>query len=242
MKDYACSKCGSRDLHRDATARWDADDGAWVMCGLQDNVVCDACGAENETEEDEVKARRRVVIRCDGDADAPGDDLVRISYSKESRYVLGTEPLDAAGHVALRRRIDSGDVIAVPVYAYVHGGSTVAASDSGNPFHCPWDSGLSGYAYVERAAAEREIGGRDCADGTVDELARRWIVTQVEAFGQYLRGEVYGVVEEECAGGGWEHLDSCWGYYGIEYARKEAEAAAECHRRNGYECEVVEDL
>jgi hypothetical protein len=40
-------------------------------------------------------------------------------------------------------------------------------------------------------------------------------------------GEVYGyVIESQCPGcSGWEHVDSCWGLYGYDYACQEAREA-----------------
>lgn len=58
---------------------------------------------------------------------------------------------------------------------------------------------------------------------------------EVETYDQYLRGEVYGYVitrkhdpdcdDDDCRHD--EHVDSCWGFFGIEYVKQEAMAAAE---------------
>ena len=51
---------------------------------------------------------------------------------------------------------------------------------------------------------------------------------EVEAFDQYLRGDVYGVIvqrvkrDEDGDEVDTEELDSCWGFYGLDYAREEA--------------------
>lgn len=52
--------------------------------------------------------------------------------------------------------------------------------------------------------------------------AKEILIGEVETYDQYLTGEVYGFIIEkcelcECCGNGeWEHVDSCWGFYGTE--------------------------
>ncbi len=52
--------------------------------------------------------------------------------------------------------------------------------------------------------------------------AKEMLRNEVELYDQYLTGEVYGFIIEkyescECCGNGeWEHVDSCWGFYGNE--------------------------
>jgi predicted RNA-binding Zn-ribbon protein involved in translation (DUF1610 family) len=43
-----CPRCGSDDIVRDATARWDVDSGCWSLSGTFDNETCDTCGAEGD--------------------------------------------------------------------------------------------------------------------------------------------------------------------------------------------------
>lgn len=53
--------------------------------------------------------------------------------------------------------------------------------------------------------------------------SRAWILGALEGelaeWRQYFEGDVYGYVVEDANG---EHLDSCWGFYGLEYAVEEA--------------------
>lgn len=98
----------------------------------------------------------------------------------------------------------------LPLYLYDHSGITMSCS----PFSCPWDSGQVGYIYctVERGVAE-------C--GSL-ENARKHLQSEVEVYDQYLTGDVWGFVVEECADDPdeyghdeeWEQVDSCWGFYG----------------------------
>lgn len=50
-------------------------------------------------------------------------------------------------------------------------------------------------------------------------------------FKQYLAGEVYGYVITDHKG---EHVDSCWGFYGLDYCRAEARSVADALREQSY--------
>ena len=50
-----CPHCGSDDICRDASAKWDAQHADWVMSGVQDTMTCQACDTDfDEAREDEV--------------------------------------------------------------------------------------------------------------------------------------------------------------------------------------------
>lgn len=42
-----CSRCGSDDCGRDATARWNLITQEWEISGIFDNSWCDACGTDD---------------------------------------------------------------------------------------------------------------------------------------------------------------------------------------------------
>lgn len=42
-----CEECGSTNVTKDASARWDVAAQDWSLSGLQDCEVCDDCGGEN---------------------------------------------------------------------------------------------------------------------------------------------------------------------------------------------------
>ena len=101
--------------------------------------------------------------------------------------------------------------IMLPLYLYDHSGITMNTCG----FSCSWDSGQVGLIYCtkERAIAE---WGEDCLDRAEDYLR-----SEVEVYGQYLRGDVYGFIVEEtededddCAV--WDETDSCWGFFGSD--------------------------
>lgn len=105
----------------------------------------------------------------------------------------------------------------LPVYMYSHSGVTINTTG----FSCPWDSGQIGFIYATPAQM------RECYMVTelTDEhraMAERDLVGQIEQLDQWLQGDVWGYVIEDEDG---EHIDSCWGFYGIDYAKQEAAAA-----------------
>ena len=100
-------------------------------------------------------------------------------------------------------------LIRLPIYIYIHSGIVISTSS----FSCPWDSGFLGYYYVTRERVIKEYGSI-----TPEKIqgAEKRARAELETFGEYLSGEVYGFTIEKDG----EALDSSWGYYGdseIEY-------------------------
>jgi len=162
----------------------------------------------------------RVRIEYDPDPDNPKDwgNLGEITYNSRSRYVLGTEPVEVDRFEEIGRKIMSGEYIGLPVWAYVHSGSTIRAGET-NLFSCPWDSGRSGWVYTTREKVLDWFRVKRITKA-IRERALDCLRGEVEAFDTYLRGEVYGYVTEELVDGEWQERDSCWGYYGLDDVRK----------------------
>ena len=156
------------------------------------------------------------------DKDPYTPDLVcTITYNTRSRYVLGTVTADNERDDEIARKIRSGEYIGLPVFAYVHGSVAIQAAQT-NPFHCQWDSGRSGWAYITKADA-RSLMGVTRITKAVREDVLSIIRSDVDEFSQYLNGEVYGFVIRDTNTD--EVLDSCWGYYGLKYVEEEARSA-----------------
>ncbi len=111
----------------------------------------------------------------------------------------------------------------LPLYLFDHSGLTISTK----PFSCPWDSGQVGYIYVMQKNWDAEY--KD-VKGTKEELvekAHKTLRCEVDALDQYLTGDVWGVVVEretkcdKCGDESEDHLDSCWGFFGYEYAKEE---------------------
>ena len=53
--DWACRKCGSRNVTRDAEAVWSVDKQEWELLVAYDNATCQACGDSGNTVIDAVE-------------------------------------------------------------------------------------------------------------------------------------------------------------------------------------------
>jgi hypothetical protein len=180
-------------------------------------------------------AGRKVTIHVDETPMSPRDwDNLGTMVHWHRRYDLGDTSFDdwdigphtiENPNVALRYlRLIHGAVI-VPLGLLDHSGLSMYAGGGPHAFDSAgWDSGTVGFIYVTRARIVEEYGD-DSPESR--EQARRCMLAEIETYDQYLRGDVYGYTVEDEAG---NVLDSCWGFYGTEYAMDEARAAAECYR------------
>lgn len=99
----------------------------------------------------------------------------------------------------------------LPIYYYEHGGLSVSTKRD-YPYNDRWDSGLFGIIAVEKERLRKERGWEAITKERREQILRS-LEGEIETFDSYCRGEVYGyVVEDE----EWEHIDSCFGYYGDE--------------------------
>ena len=175
----------------------------------------------------------RIRIEYDTESESPAnwDNVGQITYRKGARNVLGTEAVDMDRFEEIELGIKNGTLIGLPVYAYVHSGATIATT----PFSCPWDSGRSGWVYCTREAAVKEFGKKICT-AAVRQSALKRMEGEVDTFDQYLRGEVYGYIververDEDDEELGSERLDSCWGWYGLDYCIEQGRSAAERYK------------
>lgn len=120
------------------------------------------------------------------------------------------------------------DEFVLPVYAYDHGSMILNTTG----FSCPWDSGQLGLIHCSMAKAREEWPGLEG-----DELRKRveaCLRSEVETYSQYISGDVYGYVIKDEDG---EHVDSCWGYYGMEHCVEDATSAAK-HLADKFEASV----
>lgn len=172
-------------------------------------------------------------IVADEDAESPRTayDNAAVLILEHRRYDLGdTHDADLSNALVREeaeaeiRKAYGRDALIVPVYGYDHGGLTIRTGRDGNPFHCPWDSGLLGWAVMSRAMI-RETYGVSRVTADVLQRANDLIDGEVETYDQYLRGEVYGyeiVRLDEHGEDTGEVIDACWGYYGSDEVEHEA--------------------
>jgi hypothetical protein len=147
--------------------------------------------------------------------------LGHITYNSRARHVLGTKPLDAEQDAAIAEGVLKGKLIGLPVWAYVHGSVAIRAAYQ-NPFGCPWDSGRSGWVYIEAAAARKAFAvkrmNKRLKQHILDILKQ-----EVIDFSGYLNGECYGFIIRNTDTD--EALDSCWGYYNADHLMQDAASA-----------------
>ena len=164
----------------------------------------------------EIKINDRItaVLTYDEGCPGPGDCMLGKIYYLKSRYQLGTTSVssDEMGETSLK--IKEGELIGLPVYAYVHSGVALSTA----PFSCGFDSGLSGFIACSHEDA-KDWFGKDVPEERVLEVLR----SEVEEFSKFLQGDVYNITiymdgkEEETIGG----------FYGFDYAVEEAKEMAE---------------
>lgn len=122
------------------------------------------------------------------------------------------------------------DIIAYPVYAYIHSGIALSLSRSGQ-FSDPWDSGLFGFYIVDKAKLRHEWGNKRITKDVrkrIDEC----VESEIQRLDDYYNGNVYGVCVLERDGDSWRYLDNdevCWGLFGEDEAKVEGAERVKCH-------------
>lgn len=119
------------------------------------------------------------------------------------------------------------DIVHARLYLYDHSGITIRMSRGGNPFSCPWDSGMVGYIFMTKAMILENwmLPATSRLTPALREKALDLMAADTETYDQFLTGDVYGYVveridpEEPDEEG--EHEDSCWGFYGLDEAIEE---------------------
>jgi hypothetical protein len=108
--------------------------------------------------------------------------------------------------------------VCLPLYLYDHSGITMSTT----PFSCPWDSGQVGWIYIDAEKIRNEYGVKRISKKLRARIAD-YLRAEVKEYDQFLTGEVYGFIVETEDG---ENVDSCWGFYGAEYAMEEGKSSA----------------
>jgi hypothetical protein len=145
------------------------------------------------------------------------DNLGTMLYCS-SRYTLGDEQVDAEViQQVLKTRVyqGEGEVIVLPVYAYIHGG--IALNTTG--FSCVWDSGMCGCILVSKAKVRSEWKVKRISQKLYGQVING-LKGEVQTYAQYLEGDVWGYIIQDDNG---EQVDACYGFFGQETAQQEAD-------------------
>lgn len=141
------------------------------------------------------------------------------------RYDLG-DSHDWPGPAAFDSEMRTMPHFRLPLYLCDHSGLTMSTA----AFHCPWDSGHVGWIYVTHAALRKEHGVKRISR-RIREAALALMRAEVSEYDRYLTGDVWTV---DIKGRDSEIIDSCGGYYGLDYAIDEGQgmfAASIAERR-----------
>ena len=168
------------------------------------------------------KAGVKLYMMQDPDAESPREDCENFGTMVcwHKRYNLGEDHDFKTPQDFLewwKENGEGGEMLALGLYD--HSGITMYC---GNGPHwqdsAGWDSGQVGWIYVTAKQIRdnwscKRINKKTRAHG-VENLRG-----EVEAYDQFLTGDVWGYEIEDEDG---EHLDSCWGFFGHDYAKGEA--------------------
>lgn len=128
------------------------------------------------------------------------------------RYLAGEEP----------------DAVLLSVYSH-SGEHWSVKGELPATMQCPWDSADIAGVWMPNKVLLEELKG-------LDEKARRLRCVEfarqaMSVLNQYYAGDVWGYVIEKketcdkCQHTEWEHMDSCWGFYGHETCEEEGKSA-----------------
>lgn len=121
-----------------------------------------------------------------------------------------------------------GKGVLLPLYLYDHSGITIATK----PFSCPWDSGQVGYIYVLPDKLKKEFGSAEFLPAATKAKAEDILRQEVSTYDQFLRGDVWGYIVEDEDG---NHLDSCWGFFGRDYAEQQGQEALRYAKEHSFD-------
>jgi hypothetical protein len=161
---------------------------------------------------------KTIELHYDQDADSPRqwDNLGTILYTSR-KYTLGDKRVDATEIDEIMEREKRGEVIVLPVYAYIHSGIIINTFG----FSCPWDSGQCGIIYAERDAILKEYSAKKITV-KIRENVLGVLRGEIDTFSNFLAGNVYGYIIKDADG---IIQDSCWGFIGQDYVMEAAKAA-----------------
>jgi hypothetical protein len=165
--------------------------------------------------------RVSIEISRDPDAECPFDLYEERLVVFHPRY-RGTHSFSSPEEALRWAKVEGWK--AFPVYAYIHSGIVLRASEGGNPFHDPWDSGFFGLLLLNRKYWGKKI--------TLEQANRL-----LESYSQWANGDCWGYVVRVAG-----REDSCWGFIGQDAVRAAAKEAAQRLLEEALERELEQAL
>ena len=158
----------------------------------------------------------RVVQDSNGDSPREWDNLGTM-VCFHNRYDLGDKHSydadDYSGWAEMKKAIleeEGRGTVILPLYLYDHSGISMSTG----AFSCRWDSGQVGFILANKKSILAEFGGK-IVTKKLRERVEGILEGEVQTYTKYLEGGVYGFVIEDEEG---EHIDSCYGFYGTDFA------------------------
>jgi len=173
-----------------------------------------------------------IEIHADEDAESPRDNDYNLGkvFCFHNRYNLGDKnDYDSSQFLSwdeLKKAIekDFSPVVILPVYMMDHSGLSISTDPTIFQACDPqrWDWGQIGFAFVSREDALREHNAKKLSP-KIKEESERILQCEIDEWGKYISGEVYGYVVKDKDG---EEALSYWGFIGYDYVVEEAKKSA----------------
>lgn len=146
-------------------------------------------------------------------------DNLGTMYCFHNRYSLGDKHNCTIEEV--QEMVKSQDYISLPLYLYDHSGITMNTTG----FSCPWDSGQVGFIVCEKTEICKQFGWDKLTDERIEKI-RKYLISEVETYDDFLTGNVYYYNIPEID-------ESCGGFYGDNFDKNDllenAKHSIECH-------------
>lgn len=159
----------------------------------------------------------KLVLKHDNHADSPRDwDNLGTMICFHNRYDLGDSHGYSSDDYSSWEQMEKdlikkeNTAVILPLYLYNHSRISISTK----PFSCRWDSGQVGFILVSKEKALEEIGGK-IVTAKLKQKIEKQLEGEVETYAQFLEGDVYGFCIEDEDG---NHIDSCYGFYGSDFA------------------------
>ena len=109
---------------------------------------------------------------------------------------------------------DTGNVYLRPISIYDHSGISMWLGGTAGHVDAQWDCSTIGFAYIEKATAEKENWSHSGKFKTWQEWANHIMEAEMNVYDEYVEGNCYGwSIKDEND----DVVDSCGGYYGTDY-------------------------
>jgi len=159
----------------------------------------------------------KLVLKHDNNPESPRNwDNLGTMICFHNRYDLGdkhrysSDDYSSWGEMKQAIIKEENPAVILPLYLYDHSGVTISTS----PFSNRWDSGQVGFILVSKETALAEFGGK-IVTAKLKQKLERILEGEVKTYAQFLEGDVYGFCIEDEDG---EQLESCYGFYGNDFA------------------------